>query len=80
MKTLIGVCVAALALTGSSCMGNAKQTEAVSAENTDSLYYLLVGSYAQPQEEGIRVYVFNQDFESFVSYSFSRWKSGVCSR
>ena len=50
MKTLIGVCMAAMALTGSSCMGSAKQTEAVSAENTDSLYYLLVGSYAQPQE------------------------------
>lgn len=48
MKTLIGVCMAAMALTGSSCMGSAKQTEAVSAENTDSLYYLLVGSYAQP--------------------------------
>lgn len=61
MKTLIGVCMAAMALTGSSCMGSAKQTEAVSAENTDSLYYLLVGSYAQPQEEGIRVYVFNQE-------------------
>ena len=41
-------------------MGNAKHAESVSGGTTDSLY-LLVGSYARAQEEGIRVYVFNQE-------------------
>lgn len=59
MKILISVCMVAMALTGSSCMRNANHVKAVTG-NTDSLY-LLVGSYAQPQEEGIRVYVFNQE-------------------
>ena len=60
MKTLIGVCMAAMALVGNGCMGNAKHAESVSGGTTDSLY-LLVGSYARAQEEGIRVYVFNQE-------------------
>ena len=45
MKTLIGVCMAAMALIGNGCMGNAKHAESVSGGTTDSLY-LLVGSYA----------------------------------
>lgn len=60
MKTLIGVCMAAMALVGNGCMGNAKHAESVSGGTTDSLY-LLVGSYARAQEKGIRVYVFNQE-------------------
>ena len=60
MKTLIGVCMAAMALIGNGCMGNAKHAESVSGGTTDSLY-LLVGSYARAQEKGIRVYVFNQE-------------------
>lgn len=60
MKTLIGVCMVAMALVGNGCMGNAKHAESVSGGTTDSLY-LLVGSYARAQEEGIRVYVFNQE-------------------
>lgn len=46
MKTLIGVCMAAMALIGNGCMGNAKHAESVSGGTTDSLY-LLVGSYAR---------------------------------
>lgn len=56
---LVGVCMAAMILAGSSCAGNANRTKTVTG-NTDSLY-LLVGSYARAQEEGIRVYVFNQE-------------------
>lgn len=41
-------------------MENAKQAQTVDVDVADSLY-LLAGSYAQPQEEGIRVYVFNQE-------------------
>lgn len=52
--------MAAMALVGNGCMGNAKHAESVSGGTTDSLY-LLVGSYARAQEEGIRVYVFNQE-------------------
>ena len=52
--------MAAMALIGNGCMGNAKHAESVSGGTTDSLY-LLVGSYARAQEKGIRVYVFNQE-------------------
>ena len=39
MKTLIGVCMAAMALVGNGCMGNAKHAESVSGGTTDSLYW-----------------------------------------
>lgn len=38
--------MAAMALIGNGCMGNAKHAESVSGGTTDSLY-LLVGSYAR---------------------------------
>lgn len=57
---LIGICMAAaMALIGSGCAGNANRAKAVTGQ-ADSLY-LLVGSYAPSQDEGIRVYVFNQE-------------------
>ena len=61
---------AAMALIGSGCAGNANRAKAVTGQ-ADSLY-LLVGSYAPSQEEGIRVYVFNQETDIIFSFSIAK--------
>ena len=43
-----------------------KQTEAITVEENPNMMYMLVGSYATPEEEGIKVYNFEvQDFHTY---------------
>ena len=37
-----------------------KQTEAITVEENPNMMYMLVGSYATPEEEGIKVYNFDE--------------------
>ena len=58
-KKLIVLCMSSIIL-GACSSSSTKQTEPITvAENRDTMY-MLVGSYATPEEEGIKVYSFDE--------------------
>ena len=46
--------------TGSCIPSPKKQTEPITVEKNPNMMYMLVGSYATPDEEGIKVYNFDE--------------------
>ena len=49
-----------------------KQTEAITVEENPNMMYMLVGSYATPEEEGIKVYNFSATKVAIID---EIWKS-----
>lgn len=60
-KSLIALCMSSIIL-GACTSSPKKQTELMTVPEEDSnVMYMLVGSYATPDEEGIKVYSFNEE-------------------
>lgn len=58
-KKLMVLCMSSMILGG--CIPSPKkQTEAITVEENPNMMYMLVGSYATPEEEGIKVYNFDE--------------------